>query len=275
MTIELIKDVKDYTKSDMRFAEFVEAFGEEILFMNIGQVAEKLEMSEATVSRCVRHLGFSDFKDLKRNLISEKTSNGAAGKIAGILAKEDFALDNLFMWQQDYLRRTADKLVQEDLDKSVFYIKNAEHVYIYAKNASRSMAQLLFYRLRRMGIQVSLLPSGGSEIVEGLSHVKKTDLVILFGFSKISKEGKLILDYQTSVGYKVLTFTSRSHIPGDEQGDVNLYVYRGESGEYHSMVAAAAMVDILVLNLADKMKTDATKQLKKIEELKLKYRELK
>ena len=41
------------------------------------------------------------------------------------------------------------------------------------------------------------------------------------------------------------------------------------------MVAAAAMVDILVLTLAEKMKTDATKQLKRIEGLKQKYRELK
>ena len=125
------------------------------------------------------------------------------------------------------------------------------------------MAQLLFYRLRRIGIRVSLLPSGGSEIVEGLSHVEKEDLVILFGFSKMSKEGKFILDYQKNVGYKIVSFTSRNHVPDDEQGDIDLYVYRGESGEYHSMVAVAALVDILVLTTAEKMKADATKQLKK------------
>lgn len=77
MTIKLLKDMKDYTDSDLRFAEFIEASGEELLFMNIGQVAERT-MSEATISRSVRHLGFSDFKDLKKSLISEKTSGGAA-----------------------------------------------------------------------------------------------------------------------------------------------------------------------------------------------------
>lgn len=275
MTVNLIKDAKDYTKSDMRFAEFVEEFGEEILFMNIGQVAEKLKMSEATVSRCVRHLGFVDFKDLKKTLISERTGSGAASKIAGTLAKEDFALDSWFAWQQSYLRRTVEKLTKEDLEKAVSCMQVAKHIYIYAKNASSSMAQLLFYRLRRIGIQVSLLPSGGSEIVEGLSHVEKEDLVIIFGFSKLSKEGKLILDYQKDIGYKVMTFTSRNHIPGEEQGAVNLYVYRGESGEYHSMVAVAALMDILVLTLAEKMKADATRQLKSIEILKQKYRALK
>lgn len=275
MTIRLLKDVKSYTKSDMRLAEFVEQFGEEILFMNIGQVAEKLGMSEATISRCVRHLGFSDFKDLKKNLIAEKTDGGAASKIVGTLTKEDFALDSWFAWQQDYLRRTAEKLTQEDMDKAVDCIKEAKNVYIYAKNASGSMAQLLFYRLRRIGISVTLLPSGGSQIVEGLSHVEKEDLVILFGFSKMSKEGRLILDYQKDMGYKIVTFTSRSYLPDDEKGDVNLYVYRGEQGEYHSMVAVAAVVDILVLTLAEKMKTDATKQLKRLETLKKSYRELK
>ena len=150
MTIKLLKDVKDYTHSDLRVAEFIEESGEEVLFMNIGQVAERLNLSEATVSRSVRHLGFS----------------------------------------------------------------------------------------------------------------------------KISREGKLILDYRNDVGYKVLSFTGRNHIPSDEQGDVNLYVYRGESGEYHSMVAATAVVDILVLALAEKMKTSATQQLKKIEKLKQRYGEI-
>lgn len=275
MTIKLKKDAKYYTKSDMRVAEFVEKFGDDIPFMNIGQMAEKLSMSEATISRSVRHLGFSDFKDLKKNLISQKVGSGAAGKMVGTLEKEDFALENWFVWQQDYLRRTAEKLTQENLDMTAAYLKQAQKVFIYAKNASNSMAQLLFYRLRRIGIQVSLLPSGGSEIVEGLSHVKKEDVIVLFGFSKMSKEGKLILDYRKHVGYKVITFTSRNHIPGEEQGDVNLYVYRGESKEYHSMVAVAALVDILVLSLAEKMKTEATKQLKLVEALKQKYRELK
>ena len=275
MTIKLLKDVKDYTDSDIRFAEFIEASGEEILFMSIGQVAERTGMSEATISRSVRHLGFSDFKDLKKNLISEKTGGGAAGKMAGTLTKEDFAPDSFFAWQQDYLRRTADKLTEEALGKAVSYMKEAKRIYIYAKNASGSMAQLLFFRLRRMGVEVILLPPGGSEIVEGLSHVERQDMVILFGFSKISKEGKLILDCKRDVGYRVLTFTSRNHIPEDEQGDVNLYVYRGEPGEYHSMVAAAAMVDVLVLALAEEMKADAARQLKKIENLKQKYRELK
>lgn len=48
------------------------------------------------------------------------------------------------------------------------------------------MAELLFFRLRRLGIPVFLIPSGGSEVLEGLEHATKEDVVILFSFSKLS-----------------------------------------------------------------------------------------
>ena len=54
-----------YTKSDLRILEYIENHTEEFLLMSIGQLAAQLRMSEATVSRFVRHIGCGDFKELK------------------------------------------------------------------------------------------------------------------------------------------------------------------------------------------------------------------
>ena len=54
-----------YTKSDLKIMDFIENYTDEFLFMSIGQLAERLGMSEATVSRCARHLGYRDFKEMK------------------------------------------------------------------------------------------------------------------------------------------------------------------------------------------------------------------
>ena len=43
------------------------------------------------------------------------------------------------------------------------------------------------FRLRRLGIEAVLLPSGGSEVLEGLSQARSDDLVVLFSFSKVSR----------------------------------------------------------------------------------------
>ena len=69
-----------YTKSDRRIMDFVEDYTDEFLFMSIGQLADRLGMSEATVSRCARHLGYRDFKEMKNDLIQKKSRQGRSRK---------------------------------------------------------------------------------------------------------------------------------------------------------------------------------------------------
>ena len=61
-----------YTRSDKKILEFIEESTEEFLFMSIGQLAERLEMSEATISRFARHIGYGDFKELKSAVAQQK-----------------------------------------------------------------------------------------------------------------------------------------------------------------------------------------------------------
>ena len=46
-----------YTKSDLKIMDFIENYTDEFLFMSIGQLAKRLDMSEATISRFARHIG--------------------------------------------------------------------------------------------------------------------------------------------------------------------------------------------------------------------------
>ena len=101
------------------------------------------------------------------------------------------------------------------------------------------MAQLLHFRLRRLGLQVALLPSGGSELLEGLSQAEENDLVVLFSFSKLSREGRILLDHSRSAGYRTLAFVGRTCLPAEERADISLFAYRGTEKEYHSMAAPA------------------------------------
>lgn len=127
------------------------------------------------------------------------------------------------------------------------------------------------FRLRRLGIEAILLPSGGSEVLEGLSQARSDDLVVLFSFSKVSREGRMILAYQRQAGYRTLAFTSRSYLPEDERADMNLFVYRGEAKEYHSMTAPAALVDALVVAVSEKLGDEAVQRLSSLHRLKKAY----
>ena len=90
-------------------------------------------------------------------------------------------------------------------------------------------------RLRRIGIDVCRISSSGSELLENLTLMSAEDLVVLFGFSKVSVEGSVILNHQKRAGYQTLLFTSRTYHDEKHRADINLFVYRGEENEYHSI----------------------------------------
>lgn len=266
------RDVK-YTKSDEKILEFMETHTDEFLFMSIGEVAKRLKISEATISRAARHLGYRDFKEMKNEIIVQKTGKGAAGKIAGTLQKtQGFDMGKWFAMQQECLSNTLENFDQQEFSAAVSQIQNARNIYIHGKNASASSAQLLFFRLRRLGYKVFPVPSGGSEVIEGIVHAGEGDLVIIFSYSKVSAEGKMILEYARTAGYRTLAFTSRLYAPQEQRADINLYVYRGEKEEFHSMTAPAAMIDALILALSEKDQGKTAQNLLKIQKLKEKFR---
>lgn len=77
----------------------------------------------------------------------------------------------------------------------------------------------------------------------------------------------MILAYQKQAGYRTLAFTSRSYLPEDERADMNLFVYRGEAKEYHSMTAPAA----LVVAVSEKLGDEAVQRLSNLHRLKKAY----
>ena len=69
----------------------------------------------------------------------------------------------------------------------------------------------------------------------------------LFSFSKLSREGRILLDHSRSAGYRTLAFVGRTCLPAEERADISLFAYRGTEKEYHSMAAPAALLDALAV----------------------------
>ena len=239
MCLQFPETPEKLTSAEKAIREYIEGHKETVLFMTIGELAQALNMSDATISRFARHMGCTDFKHLKRVVMDQTVSQeGPAGKLANtLLAKEGAFLENWMKRQQYCLERTAALLEEETFSVAVRAVNSADRVFLYAKNASVSMAMLLEFRLRRIGVDVRRIPSGGTEMLEGLAAAGKGDLVILFGFSKVSREGRVILEHAKTAGYRTLLFTGRLHPAAGPRADINLVVFRGEDNEYHSMSA--------------------------------------
>lgn len=261
------------TANEAALLEFINQHSDRFLFFSIAQLAETLSMSEATVSRFARHVGCRDFKHLKQVVLAQtQTRTGPADKLAATLAEGDGAPLPHWLEQQRYcLEKTEALLDPAEFHRAVQAIVEARRVFVYAKNASRSMAELLRFRLRRIGVDVRLLAGAGNELLEGLAAAGPGDLVVVFSFSKRSTEGAILLDWQREAGYRTLLFTGQLSPLPDPQPDIRLFVYRGEANEYHSMAAPAAIVDALVLGVSAKLGDRAVNRLARLRALKQRY----
>ena len=246
------------TAAEQLIIEYITGHRDEFLCMTIGQLSDELNLSEATISRFARHVGCCDFKHLKRIIMEQTVQKGPAQKLKNTLqTSADNLLNDWIEQQQYYLQKTLELLDQGEFSRAVDAIGGARRV--------------LEFRLRRIGIDVCRISSSGSELLENLALMSAEDLVVLFGFSKVSAEGSIILNHQKRAGYQTLLFTSRTYHDEKHRADINLFVYRGEENEYHSMTTPIAVVDALVLALSAQMGATAVDRLEEIRKLKTEY----
>ena len=270
MELNLAISSGELTRAEQKILDYINTNTDAFLFSSIGQLAQRLGLSDATVSRFARHVGCTDFKELKSMVVEQ--SAGPATKMAGTLSQDGvFSPAAWLERQQLYLQKTASQLNQEEFDRAVEALVSARQIFLHGKNASASLSQMLAFRLRRLGLPVSPLPSGGSELLEGLFQAGKQDLVVMFSFSKLSREGRIILEHSRSAGYQTLAFVSRTCIPPEERADISLFAYRGEEKEYHSMAAPTALLDVLTVAVTSRLGQQGTDSLERLHQLKTSY----
>ena len=270
MDLRLSTPAGELTRAEQKILDYINTNTDAFLFSSIGQLAQQLELSDATVSRFARHVGCRDFKALKA-LVMEQAS-GPAVKMAGTLQQEEsFSPQSWLTRQQAYLETTIQQLSTGEFDRAVEALCSAQRVFVHGKNASAALAQLLHFRLRRVGVRVSLLPSGGAELLEGLIQAGPEDLVVLFSFSKLSREGHVLLNHSRAAGYRTLAFVGRTCLPAEERADISLFAYRGREKEYHSMAAPAALLDALAVAVAERLGFEGTNRLQALHQMKKDY----
>ena len=167
--------------------------------------------------------------------------------------------------------KTLEHIDSAAFERAVTEITAANNIYIHAKGAACALSDLLYFRLNRFGLKVTLLPSGGSEIFETMATITKNDIVICFGFQRCPKEDQVLLTHCKKIGCPTVLFTSSLHAFWTSLTDIPLFIYRGEEREYHSMAVPMAVMDALILEVYRKIQSSASTHLDAIHELKVLY----
>jgi DNA-binding MurR/RpiR family transcriptional regulator len=254
----LTEQFDQLTKSEKRIANFLRKHQEECAFLSAAELAGKLELSEATIVRFARSMGFDSYPDMRKllqNSYRQRVTHSARlrGRL-GDLRETGDVFEKLVVSDIDYMTQALETVDRKELERAVELIKNHKRLFVFGVGPSVSLVDLLEIRLTRFGYQVIPLKTGGREILDSLLSMTKEDLLFTICFFDVFSTQQFVLDYANEVQCPVIMLTDTLGSILGKQADVVLAAKRGPMSEFHSLVVPMTIINTLLLSVANEEK---------------------
>jgi DNA-binding MurR/RpiR family transcriptional regulator len=236
------------TKSEQKLASFLLSNYDQAVFLNAADIAQELGVSEATVVRFARTIGYESFPQLRRTLqqiYRVKTTPAARlqRKLADLKSGGEHILTKVVDMELQYLSEVPHSVQPADFDRAVKTLLKGKRVFIYGSGPSRILADLVNIRFTRFGLPVIYMTESGRDLIDKLLLLKHDDVLLAMGFHRLTGELVAVMDRVCKVGCKsvLLTDTLAAHFAG--KADVILAARRGPVSTFHSQTVPMAILD--------------------------------
>lgn len=245
---------KHLTKSEKQIADYLRKNQEESAFLSAGEVAARLELSEATLVRFARSLGFDSYpamrEVLQENFRHRVTHSTRLRSRLDELRETGDIFERLVASEIDYMTQSLESVNRDALHQAVELIKNRKRIFIFGVGPSVSLVELMKIRLERFGRQVIPLTTAGREFLEPLLSMTENNLLFVICFFDVTPALQMVLDYARDVHCPVIMLTDTlGSIIGDK-ADVVLSAKRGPVSGFHSLVVPMTIINSILLAMA-------------------------
>src|SRR5512143_143607 len=171
----------DLTKSEKQIADYLRKNQEESAFLSIGELAQRLELSEATLVRFARALGFDSYPAM-RELLQENFRRRVTHSVRlrsrlDELREAGDIFERLVASEIDYLTQSLESVNRDALHQAIDLLRTRKRVFIFGLGPSTALVELMKIRLERFGRQVITLTTAGREFLEPLLLMTEDDVL--------------------------------------------------------------------------------------------------
>ena len=256
------------SRAERQVAEYLRDHGRAAIFATAEQIGGATRTSDATVVRTAKSLGFSGLLELRRSLAEEvvlQTSpshhllhHTELAQTAGG-AQPDPVVAQVFTEAAERLSATWRLISSADFDRAVDLLDHAREVLSFGLGPSGLLARYLGLRLTRLGRRARATGATGFQLADDLVGLGPDDLVVLYVPSRLLAEIEVVLDHAAAVGARVLLVSSSLGPLFGSRVDVTLTAPQSVSNFTGEMLSAEVLTDALLLRLASRDETRATK----------------
>ncbi|MEH7548490.1 MurR/RpiR family transcriptional regulator [Neobacillus vireti] len=256
------------SEKEKKVADYILKNPEKIIHNTINEVAEDLQVADATVFRFCKRIGFKGYQAMKIALASEIIE--PIQQIHEEINENDnekTVADKIFHSNIRTLENTLQILDSNSIQDAVSLLMKANRVEFYGTGGSNVVAMDAFHKFVRTGIKAFAFIDSHFQLMSA-SQLGENDVAVVISHSGTNKDTLNILKTAKKNGAKTIGITSYPKSPICQYSDVALYT-SSEETEYRSealssRIAQLSLIDALYVNIMVLNKEKAKHSLGKV-----------
>lgn len=259
------------TKSEKRIANYLNQNQDEAAFLSAGEIAERLQLSEATMVRFARTLGFDSYPAMRVALQDSfrhrLTHSSRLRSRLDDLREAGDIFERLVASEIDYLTEALQTVDRTALNAAVELLRTHQRVFVFGLGPSLSLVDLLEIRLTRSARHVIPLNTSGREMLEPMLLMNGSDLLITIAFFNLTPDLQMVLDYANQQKTPVILLTDTLGPMVGDKADIVLAARRGPVSAFHSLTVPMTILNALLLALSSVDQEKVMTNLDKLDQL--------
>lgn len=257
------------SKAEEKVVDYIIKNPSEVIYLSVSGLAEKSDVSDATIVRTCQKLGMNGYQDLKVTLAQDIVT--PLQSIHEEIEENDspsVITEKVFQSTMHTLQFTCDTLQHGTIEKASDILNESKRVAIFGLGNSHSIAIDLQHKLMRLGINATAYTDSHMQTIASV-NLNSDDCVFAISHSGSSKDVVDAARIAKSNGTKIISLTNIGRSPLADLADVQLTTISKES-QYHivalaSRVAQMVIIDTLYTIIAIKHKDKAVQSFRDIE----------
>jgi DNA-binding MurR/RpiR family transcriptional regulator len=255
---EVLKRLQDAdmrkSKSDKLIANYFERNLTELPFETAKSIAARLEISQMTVGRYLRRLGFDGLDEMKAALRRGGRSN-PAWQVKGSMdrfqqdLRDGKFLAGLLQQQIDNLGRIYDLTTTPEWQRTIDALISASEVYVAAYQNVRGIAQYFASQLSYTRPRVAFMDGLNGTYAELLDGSVDGRVLFLHDVRRFAAKARPLAEEARRAGVKVILLTDEFCPWVEEASDIALVVPGSHGPLWDGAATMTAVMDLVLSNI--------------------------
>ncbi|GEL77743.1 MurR/RpiR family transcriptional regulator [Tenuibacillus multivorans] len=244
--------MSQFSEKEKKIATYILRNPQLIIHTTINQVADDLDIAEATVFRFCRRLDFKGYQAMKIALASEVVA--PIEDIHEEISENDSTIEiteKVFQSNIKAIERTREIQNEESIDEATNQLIKANGVYFYGTGGSGVVAQDAQHKFMRLGVNAHVYTDTHLQLMSA-SQLTENNVAIFISHTGANIDILDVVEVAKENGVFTVAITNFAKSPLSEAVDLSLYTVSEET-EYRtealsSRIAELSIVDALYVN---------------------------